>query len=157
VRRPILLVEDSERDAMAMKELLRSIGVKNQIVPLNSGRKALSYLLGDGDFTDKERYPVPGIVLLDLRMPDLDGFDVLEWMNQRPEFKQVLIVVLSAYDGLREVKHAYSLGAKSFLVKPCSAADIRNMIEAYPQHWTLSPDFKFRTNFALGLPNQPPQ
>jgi CheY-like chemotaxis protein len=126
----VLLVEDSKRDAEAMEVLLRSLGVGNPIVSVDSGEKALAYFKGEGEFADRKKFPIPKIVFLDLRMPGMDGFDVLEWLKQQSHFKDVFVVVLSAYDGLRQIAHAYELGAKSFLVKPCSQADIKKLMDS---------------------------
>jgi CheY-like chemotaxis protein len=95
------------------------------------------YLEGKGEFADRDKYPLPSILLLDLRMPDIDGFDVLEWIKGQPHLSNILIVVLSAYDGIREVTHAYSLGAKSFLVKPLNRLDVQNLLKAFPEHWEM--------------------
>jgi CheY-like chemotaxis protein len=134
----VLLVEDSKRDAEAFRILFRSVGVSNPIVTLNDGARAIAYLEGKGEFADRDKYPLPSILLLDLRMPDIDGFDVLEWMKGRPHLNHILTVVLSAYDGIREVTHAYSLGAKSFLVKPLNRLDVQNLLKAFPEHWELT-------------------
>jgi CheY-like chemotaxis protein len=131
----ILIVEDSARDAEAFTVLLRSMGILNPIVSVNDGARAIAYFRGDGEFADRTKFPFPGVVLLDLRMPGMDGFDVLEWLRDKEHLKQMLVVALSAYDGVREVTHAYALGAKSFLLKPCGQADLENLIKSYPDHW----------------------
>jgi DNA-binding NarL/FixJ family response regulator len=70
-------------------------------------------------------------------MPGTDGFGVLEWLSNCPSIEG-LVIVLSAYDGIREVKQAYALGAKSFLCKRCTRTDIKNLMDAFPEHWIRS-------------------
>jgi CheY-like chemotaxis protein len=134
----VLLVEDSKRDAEAIEVLLRSVGVSNQVIAVHDGAQAIAYLNGDDPYSDRQKFPFPSVLLLDLRMPEIDGFDVLEWIKSQPQLNQFLIVVLSAYDGIREVTHAYSLGAKSFLVKPCNRDDMKNLLKSFPEYWIQS-------------------
>jgi len=140
----VLLVDDSKRDTEAMEILLRSIGVTIPILAVDGGNKAIAYFKGDGEYADRAKYPLPSVLLLDLKMPEPDGFYVLEWLKAHSHLKDSLVVVLSAYDGLREVNQAYALGSKSFLVKPCSAADIKDVIKSFPDYW--APAFPYTDN-----------
>src|SRR5260370_39873134 len=82
--------------------------------------------------------PIPSILLLDLKMPLMTGFEVLEWLQGRAEFAKMLRVVLSQIDDNRSLQRAYTLGAHSFVIKPAGEADLRGLIEAFPGYWTFS-------------------
>jgi CheY-like chemotaxis protein len=146
----ILLVEDSRPDALAIQVLLQSIGVQNPIVTVENGRQAMDYLAGVGAFSDREQYPFPGILLLDLRMPEVDGFDVLEWWHLQRGARDLLVIVLSARDDIRQMNYAYALGARSFLVKPCNASDVQNLINAFPEFWEITPQLPAQGTQDLG-------
>jgi len=101
-------------------------GVVPRIQAVTTGMDAIAYLNGDTPFGDRAKYPLPGLVLLDIRMPGTDGFDVLRWIRQQWEFAHLCVVVLTSSDVLRDVNQAYQLGADSFLVKPL---DFQNAAE----------------------------
>jgi len=134
---PILLVEDSDEDILLSRNSLQRAGIANPVFVVKSGDRALAYLQGEGDYADRERFPFPGIMLLDLKMPRMNGFQVLEWRKSQPNLRDLFVVVLSHHDEIRDVSRAYSLGARTFLIKPCSAADFRNLAVNFPDHWQL--------------------
>src|SRR5438128_2710095 len=127
----ILLAEDLEDDAAFLRRVLEKAGVANPIVIVRDGVEAIAYLKGEGEFSDRQKFPIPGILFLDLKMPGKGGFEVLEWLKHQPEWKDLLIVVVSGYDELREIKRAYALGAHTFLVKPCKQEDIANLVKSF--------------------------
>jgi|SRR5690348_1028830 len=114
----ILVVEDDENDAVLIRRTLTRAGVPNPRQFVKSGEAAISYLVGVGAYADRKRHPLPGLVLLDLRMPGMDGLEVLRWIRQHPFYRDLRVVVLTSSDELRDVNEAYRLGANSFLVKP---------------------------------------
>jgi CheY-like chemotaxis protein len=133
--RPILLAEDSEDDARIIQTTLERAGVQNPVLVVSDGATAISYLKGTGFYTDRELFPLPGVILLDLKMPVKNGFEVLEWWKNQPQLSEILIVVLSGYYDLESIRYAYSLGARSFLIKPCKVEDILNLKEAFAGSW----------------------
>jgi CheY-like chemotaxis protein len=124
VQAPILVVEDNENDEMLIRRTLAKSGVPNprQFVP--SGEAAISYLSGVGRYSDREKYPFPALVLLDLKLPVMDGFEVLQWIRAQPDFRDLRVVVLTTSEEIRKVSKAYQLGANSFLVKPLEFENI---------------------------------
>lgn len=134
----ILLAEDSHQCAVAVQAVLHSAGVNNPITVVADGDKAIEYLNGSGEFSDRTKYPIPSVILLDLKMPRVDGFQVLEWIKRHPVPGKPLIIVLSGFDEANKLSLAYALGANSFLVKPCRVADIQNLISVFPNHWILA-------------------
>jgi DNA-binding response OmpR family regulator len=90
----------------------------------------IAYLRGDDKYADRRRYPLPGLLLLDLKMPRKNGFEVLQWLREQPEFAQLQVVVLSSSDEIKDINRAYELGANSFLVKPMFFSEFVGMLEA---------------------------
>lgn len=133
--KPILLVEDSEDDSEILLHALKKAGVANPVFTVRSGEKAIAYLRGDGDFADRENFPLPGVVLLDLNLPKINGFEILKWITTQPSLAGLFVVVLSGYNEIGHVGRAYALGARSFLVKPLQDQDITNLVKTYPTFW----------------------
>jgi CheY-like chemotaxis protein len=124
----ILLVEDNEDDVFALKRGLKKEDIPNPLRVVNDGQQAIDYLSGNGDYADREKYPLPFIVFLDLKLPFVNGFDVLTWMRTRPELGGTAVVVLTSSDETKDSRKAFSLGVRSYLVKPTSPEDIRTFL-----------------------------
>ncbi len=114
----ILLVEDRADDVTLMLRSFEKAGIKNPVRVAIDGEEAVAYLSGTGKYSNRDEYPLPELILLDLKMPKMDGFEVLKWIRTHPEFSQLRVVVLTSSDDIRDVNLAYKLGASSFLVKP---------------------------------------
>ncbi len=114
----ILLVEDSADDAALITRTLSKGGVRNPIPVAANGEEAKAYLAGQRQYANRKRYPMPGLVLLDLTLPGVDGFEVLRWMRGQPTLNKLRVVVLTGSTDIRDANRAYELGANSFLVKP---------------------------------------
>jgi CheY-like chemotaxis protein len=126
----MLLVEDQEDDAILIKRALEESGIKYPIHTVRSGLGAMSYLSGDPPFHDRDRYPLPLLLLLDIRMPGPDGFEVLRWIRHNPEFSKLPVVMLTSSDAIQDADAAYRLGATSFFVKPFDFANTRELSQA---------------------------
>src|SRR5205085_2032170 len=116
--RPILLVEDIEGDAEFLQLVLESNHIQNPVFKVDDGDEAVAYLKGQGAFADRAKHPLPGILFLDLKMPRLGGFEVLTWLKNESNIKDLLVVVLSGQRQTWEVDRAYTLGAQAFILKP---------------------------------------
>jgi CheY-like chemotaxis protein len=114
----ILLVEDEENDVLLLQIAFEKAGVKWPIFRVANGLEAQAYLNGDPPYQDRKRYPLPSLVLLDVRMPLMDGFQVLRWIRQQPAFVSMPVVMLTGSAQTNDADTAYQLGANSFLVKP---------------------------------------
>jgi CheY-like chemotaxis protein len=131
----ILLAEDSPDDVTLFLDVLRKSGLRNPVIVVHDGVEAIHYLKGEGKFADRDQYPLPSILMLDLRMPRLDGFHVLEWMYSQTHLTDVLVVVLSHYGETSDINRAYALGAHSFLVKPFTQKDLTDLANYFDGRW----------------------
>jgi CheY-like chemotaxis protein len=89
----------------------------------------------EGPFADRAAHPMPQLVLLDLKMPRLDGFDVLEWIRNEPCFKHLMVVIFSSSAEPRDIGRAYHLGANEYLVKPHSIEELNRLVGQFKKHW----------------------
>jgi CheY-like chemotaxis protein len=139
----ILLVEDSSTDVLLIKRALARLGVINPTQTIADGEEALQYLAGLGRFGDRQRYPLPALVLLDLKLPRQSGLDVLGWLKQQPGLKRTPVVVLTSSAESQDVARAYDLGANSYLVKPVAFDDLQRLLQSVDGYW-------MRTNYPPG-------
>ena len=131
----ILIVEDSEDHVFLLRLALKKADIANPIQTVASGEEAIAYLAGTGSFSDWSRFPLPAVVLLDLKMPGLDGFGVLRWIRQQPGVKNLRVVMLTSSDLQQEVNLAHDLGAKSFLTKPVDLDQLVEMMRVFKTYW----------------------
>ena len=130
VSRPvILLVDDNPHDVVLIRLAFRKVGIIDTIQLVKDGNDAMRYINGEGAYADRHHYPMPTLILLDLKMPQANGFEVLEWIRQRPELSQVVVVVMSGSKDDGDISKAYGLGATSYLVKPTRFEDLVRMME----------------------------
>lgn len=127
----ILYVEDDLGYAQIMDCVLKQTGFKYRMVHLSSGAQAKAYLDGVGEFSDRSRYPAPDVVLADLKMPQVTGLELLEWVRCHSVHRKMPFVVLTSSDDLKDVSRAYQLGANSFLMKPPTVTDLKEMLKAF--------------------------
>ena len=116
----ILMVDDSEDDCLLIKMAVSKAQRLSFIGSVSDGEEVVSYLNGQGKYADRDKYPVPDMLLLDLMMPRKNGFEVLEWLQRQP-FEDMVVVVLSGSDQVQDVKKAMSLGAHHYHTKEASA------------------------------------
>src|SRR5689334_4531702 len=122
----ILLAEDDPNDVLLIQRAFQKAGLRNALKVVRDGEQAIEYLSGKGNYSQRDRYPLPFLVLLDLKMPGTDGFEVLEWVRSEPTLKRLLIVVLTSSNLQADVDRAYETGANSYLVKPVEFDQMEN-------------------------------
>jgi len=132
----ILQVEDDPNDVFFFQRAMKKGGVLNPIHVVSDGRQAINYLEGAGKFADRTQFPLPGLVLLDLKLPYVMGIEVLRWIRQQPG-TPIIVVVLTASGGDEDVATAYRLGANGFLVKPSEADKLDDMVKAIRDFWLI--------------------
>jgi CheY-like chemotaxis protein len=131
----ILHIEDDPNDVLLLEHACRKMGLGCNIKRLADGEEAIQYLEGAGDFADRDRFPLPELILLDIKMPRATGFDVLTWRREHEEFKTVPVIVLSSSNHELDVKRAYDLGVNSYLMKPVSFDSLCDLIKAVCEYW----------------------
>ncbi|MFN6519028.1 MAG: response regulator [Nostoc sp. CreGUA01] len=131
----ILLAEDDSDQVLLIRRALRKANLMQTLQVVSNGEAAISYLCGEGEYADRERYPLPILVLLDLKMPRKSGFEVLEWLKQQPELRRLPVIVLTTSKETTDVHKAYDLGVNSYLVKPVAFSDLTAMIKLLDAYW----------------------
>ena len=132
---PVLAAEDEESDAMILRMAFERAGVTNPLVVVRDGQEAVDYLSGAGDYSDRHRFPLPGLILLDLKMPRMSGLDVLLWLAARPEFKGLPAIVFSSSPDQSDIRRAKEAGALEYFVKPHSLRELVTILQTLHSRW----------------------
>lgn len=127
-RQTILLVDDSEMDLVLMRAAFEMAKCNLPLQEVRNGEGAIAYLKGEGPYGDRNKFPLPTVMLLDLNMPKKDGFEVLAWVRAQPGLKRLMVIVLTASMRSTDVERAFDLGATSFLVKPSNLEALAAMM-----------------------------
>jgi len=131
----ILLAEDREDDIFLIHRAFEKSGIHNPLYVVRNGEDTIRYLEGIGRFANRAEYPLPDLLLLDLKMPGTDGFEVLRWVKQQPGLSSLRIIVLTASTHLQDVNLAYQLGANSFMVKPFDFENTLELAKLITDYW----------------------
>ena len=131
----ILIVEDREEDILLMQSAFEKADLKNPVQFVRTGEDAIAYLSGEGQFSNRSQYPIPVLVLLDLKLRGIDGFEVLSWIRQQHRFRTLPVVVLTASRHMDDVNRAYRLGANSFFVKDLGFQQTVVLSRLMLEHW----------------------
>lgn len=126
--RTVLLVEDSEDDVILFQMSWRKAGAPHPLQHVEDGKQAIDYLGGNDAYANRGQFPLPFLMLLDLKLPEVDGFDVLQWTRARPAFDDLCVVILSSSPEAKDVQRAYQLGANSYLTKPAAPATLVELL-----------------------------
>jgi CheY-like chemotaxis protein len=130
-----LLVEDNEDHVLLFRRAFSRSHLPNPLQVVKSGEEAIAYLEGSGRYRNRDEFPLPALVLLDLKLPGMEGFEVLSWIRQQPPLRALRVLVLTSSDRIRDVNRAYQLGANSFLVKPLDPSDLDRLTQAINEYW----------------------
>ena len=131
----ILVVEDNPDDAFLIQLSFEKAGILNRLRTVKTGEEALAYLKGVGQFADRALHPLPRLLLLDLKLPGIDGFEVLRWIRNQPEFLKLRVVVVTSSTEVRDVNEAFRLGANSFILKPADFMRFAEFSQALAGSW----------------------
>lgn len=132
---PILHVEDREEDVFLLSYAFKHAEITNPVQVATDGKMAIDYLAGSGKFADREKFPLPCMVLLDLKLPYKMGLEVLEWIRQQPSLKWLIVIILSSSIHEGDIERAYRLGVNAFLVKPSNPHTLADMCRALKHFW----------------------
>jgi CheY-like chemotaxis protein len=130
----VLIAEDDENDVFLIKRAFKQAQFENPLQVVQNGEEAIAYLKGEAPFGNREKSPLPALVLLDLKMPRKNGFEVLAWIRQHPEFNPLAVVVLTSSQESADINRAYALGANSYLVKPANFLSLVDMINRLKEY-----------------------
>jgi CheY-like chemotaxis protein len=154
----ILLVEDLEGDIEIIKRSFARAGLTNPMHVVRDGEQAIAYLLGEGPYSNRAEHPLPDLILLDLKLPRIDGFEVLEWLRSHPSLRSIPVLVLTSSDQMKDVNRAYDLGAIKFLVKPLDFEQFVGTSEVLKKYWLKTarvPDAQRRPPASRSWPKKP--
>lgn len=131
----ILVAEDDEDAGILLQEAFREAGLTGPVVVVRDGQETINYLAGHDVYVDREKYPWPALLLLDLKMPNVDGFGVLAWWQKEGGTRELPIVVMSSSSQDRDIQRALELGANSYCVRPCSFQYLVLVAAELRDHW----------------------
>lgn len=135
-RAVILLAEDDEDYVRIIQQAFSKANVPNPLYVVSDGEEAILYLKGEGKYSNRDEYPLPDLLLLDLKLPRYSGFEVLGWIRgQQPLLSGLRVLVLTSSDRIKDVNDAYRLGANSFLVKPYDFMDLVDFTKMIQEFW----------------------
>lgn len=134
--RAVLLVEDNADDARLLKRAFVKVGMDVPVVRVAHGDDAVAYLRGEHQYVDRSIYPMPSILLLDLKLPRRSGFEVLQWVRGvESDCRRLPVVIFSSSDDPTDINRCYELGANSYITKPHSTAHFRQFAAAFSEYW----------------------
>lgn len=133
----ILHVEDSPEDVIILQYAFKQADIQNPVQVVTDGQQAVDYLSGNGSYADRQQFPLPCLILLDLKLPIKMGMQVLEWIRKQPALKSLIVIILSSSIHEGDIKRAYEIGANAFLVKHPDARMTIDMCRALKQFWLV--------------------
>ncbi len=131
----ILLVEDNEDDVVLILRAFKKTQLPKRVAVVRDGAEAIGYLLGTPPYGDRTLYPLPALVILDLKMPRVDGFEALEVVKGVSRLRQIPVVVLTSSSEAADVSRSYELGANSYLVKPVAFERFSEVVAEIESYW----------------------
>lgn len=131
----ILLVEDEMTDARLIMRAFARAGVRNPIIHLSRGDTALGYLKGINEYADRRLYPLPILILLDLKLPGMNGLELLRWSRLQRELRRIPVLVLTSEKDDKFVEAAYDAGANSYLLKSCDPVEVDRVVNLIGSYW----------------------
>jgi CheY-like chemotaxis protein len=136
-QRLILIADDDENDVLILTRALKKIGIGNPVRAVEDGVEAIAYLKGEGKYQDRTAFPLPGLIITDLKMPKVNGFEFLQWQKTQPTFSAIPSIVLSGSALRADITRAYELRANCYLQKPGTAAEFERMLQVLFDFWRL--------------------
>ena len=131
----ILVVEDNPNDFLLLQAAFAKNGIKNPVQWMREGLAAIEYLSGEGDYENRDKFPLPNIVILDLKLPKLGGLELLDWIKSNPVLSVLPVLVMSSSNLPDDVSKAYALGASSFFIKPSTFGDLVKLTFTIREYW----------------------
>ena len=136
IKLPVVLsVDDNDVDGALLQRAFKRTAIPAKLFTVNEGPQALSYLSGVGIYQNREQYPIPDLILLDIRMPKMSGLEVLNWIRLQPDLKQATVLILSSSEQPEDITSAKRIGADGYLVKPTKFEDLQKLVRGLESDW----------------------
>jgi len=132
----VLHIDDDPNDTELLRAAVRKAGAPFVLHNVEDGENAIAYLSGQGPYADRQRYQMPSLILLDLKMPRATGFEILSWIRAHPELGDLPVVVLSGSELQDDIRQAYAHGANSYHIKPLGFEALVSLVRTLNQAWT---------------------
>lgn len=134
-RLTILIIDDDPNDVLLLRKALTRAEIHDPVQVVTDGFQAIQYLSGEGMYGNREQFPFPSVVFTDLKMPRINGFEVLQWLRKHPDCSVIPVMVLSASKIDADIKRAYQLGANAYLAKPSSMKELVEAVKTAYSFW----------------------
>ena len=133
----VLLVEDDLNDIFLVKRAFKMARIQNPLQVVTDGEEAMNYMLGAGKYADRATYPLPKLIVMDIKMPRRTGFEVLEWVKRDQLLRRIPIVIVSSSDNPADINHAYESGVNAYMVKPVDFRRVEHLFDSLTHYWGL--------------------
>ncbi|HSU56706.1 MAG TPA: response regulator [Candidatus Dormibacteraeota bacterium] len=137
----VLQVEDTEEDVVLLRYAFQQAGIQSVLRAVPHGEAAMDYILGKGDFYDREAFPLPALILLDLKLPGMSGLELLGWVRSSSPIRMVPVIVLSSSSHRTDVESAYERCANAFVTKPSGIDELTELVEGLKIFWLKHTQF----------------
>lgn len=134
----ILLVEDDENDATLVQLAFKKNNILNPVQWVKDGLEAVAYLNGEGAYADRQVYPFPEVLIVDLKMPRMSGLELLTWIRDHPNYRVIPTIIMTASRLDADIEKAYTLGANTYMVKPATLDELAKMVKLAHDYWSVS-------------------
>jgi CheY-like chemotaxis protein len=134
-RAVILLAEDEEDYVLLIEKAFREAKIENPFYVVSTGMELMAYLKGEGKYANRDEYPLPDLLMLDIKLPGFTGLECLGWLRSQPGLSGLRVLILTSSDHMRDVNDAYRLGANSFLLKPYDFSDLVHLAKMIQEYW----------------------
>jgi|ERR1044071_1001348 CheY-like chemotaxis protein len=134
----VLLVEDDLNDVFLVKRAFKMAHLPEPLQVVTDGQEAINYLKGEGKYEDRQAYPLPKLIVMDIKMPRRTGFEVLEWVKKGDQpLRRIPIVIVSSSNNPADINRAYELGANAYMVKPVNFKAVEHLFQSITHYWGL--------------------
>jgi CheY-like chemotaxis protein len=134
----VLLVEDDLNDIFLVKRAFKMVRMHNPLQVVTDGQEAVNYLKGEGKYSDRNAYPLPQLMVMDIKMPRRTGFEVLEWVKSGSgSLRRIPVVIVSSSENPADINRAYELGANAYMVKPVDFRAVEHLFDSITHYWGL--------------------
>jgi CheY-like chemotaxis protein len=133
----VLLVEDDLNDIFLVKRAFKIAKIENPLQVVTDGQEAMQYLRGEGKYADRTSHPLPKLIVMDIKMPRLSGFEVLEWVKHEVPLRRIPVIIVSSSEDPSDINRAYELGANAYMVKPVDFKEVEHLFSSITHYWGL--------------------